>query len=167
MSYTVCVCFLYFFFSSRRRHTRCLSDWSSDVCSSDLADCVAVPDGADGWFYGHDCGRRRTPHLAGAAEFLSQPSHRAWHEQAAIHLRFHQRDVSLRTRRGVEFSGGSSCVAAGISRLTGRNFSRPTTRSRILETHRSLAAAGRCDLRLVSSAAWRKRHPSAHFTHQV
>src|SRR5205814_7849131 len=23
-------------FSSRRRHTRCLSDWSSDVCSSDL-----------------------------------------------------------------------------------------------------------------------------------
>src|SRR5258705_8163299 len=26
-----------FFFSSRRRHTRCLSDWSSDVCSSDLA----------------------------------------------------------------------------------------------------------------------------------
>src|SRR5258705_10073632 len=27
---------LIFFFSSRRRHTRCLSDWSSDVCSSDL-----------------------------------------------------------------------------------------------------------------------------------
>src|SRR5205814_4851556 len=25
-----------FFCSSRRRHTRCLSDWSSDVCSSDL-----------------------------------------------------------------------------------------------------------------------------------
>src|SRR5437899_8058054 len=28
--------FYVFFFSSRRRHTRCLSDWSSDVCSSDL-----------------------------------------------------------------------------------------------------------------------------------
>src|SRR5262245_62611437 len=28
---------LFFFFSSRRRHTRCLSDWNSDVCSSDLA----------------------------------------------------------------------------------------------------------------------------------
>src|SRR5438874_13525551 len=26
----------YFFFSSRRRHTRSLRDWSSDVCSSDL-----------------------------------------------------------------------------------------------------------------------------------
>src|SRR2546429_7139708 len=28
--------YLYFFFSSRRRHTRCSRDWSSDVCSSDL-----------------------------------------------------------------------------------------------------------------------------------
>src|SRR2546429_7301023 len=27
-----------FFFSSRRRHTRCSRDWSSDVCSSDLPD---------------------------------------------------------------------------------------------------------------------------------
>src|SRR5690242_21629255 len=27
---------LYFFFSSRRRHTRLTCDWSSDVCSSDL-----------------------------------------------------------------------------------------------------------------------------------
>src|SRR5208282_6847242 len=26
-----------FFFSSRRRQTRCYRDWSSDVCSSDLA----------------------------------------------------------------------------------------------------------------------------------
>src|SRR5690349_23839402 len=28
--------FFCFFFSSRRRHTRSLRDWSSDVCSSDL-----------------------------------------------------------------------------------------------------------------------------------
>src|SRR5699024_12108510 len=27
----------YFFFSSRRRHTRSKRDWSSDVCSSDLS----------------------------------------------------------------------------------------------------------------------------------
>src|SRR5258705_12985538 len=32
----------FFFFSSRRRHTRCLSDWSSDVCSSDLSFSVTV-----------------------------------------------------------------------------------------------------------------------------
>src|SRR3989454_1885904 len=29
---------LFFFFSSRRRHTRLQGDWSSDVCSSDLVD---------------------------------------------------------------------------------------------------------------------------------
>src|SRR5256885_7429306 len=29
--------FCFFFFSSRRRHTRLQGDWSSDVCSSDLA----------------------------------------------------------------------------------------------------------------------------------
>src|SRR5437868_8924302 len=29
--------FFFFFFSSRRRHTRSKRDWSSDVCSSDLA----------------------------------------------------------------------------------------------------------------------------------
>src|SRR5437899_12377639 len=34
---------LSFFFSSRRRHTRCLSDWSSDVCSSDLPISILVP----------------------------------------------------------------------------------------------------------------------------
>src|ERR1035438_2484032 len=30
----------FFCFSSRRRHTRCLSDWSSDVCSSDLKHAI-------------------------------------------------------------------------------------------------------------------------------
>src|SRR5262249_60131718 len=32
----------FFFFSSRRRHTRLVSDWSSDVCSSDLARSIGV-----------------------------------------------------------------------------------------------------------------------------
>src|SRR5256885_5493019 len=32
----VCVVSCFFFFSSRRRHTRLQGDWSSDVCSSDL-----------------------------------------------------------------------------------------------------------------------------------
>src|SRR5438034_10071063 len=31
-----------FFFSSRRRHTRSLCDWSSDVCSSDLMNETAI-----------------------------------------------------------------------------------------------------------------------------
>src|SRR5256886_12909067 len=36
---------LYFFFSSRRRHTRFDCDWSSDVCSSDLDVAVTDPRG--------------------------------------------------------------------------------------------------------------------------
>src|SRR5688500_20191768 len=38
-----------FFFSSRRRHTRLQGDWSSDVCSSDLAVAfhrLLMPDGS-------------------------------------------------------------------------------------------------------------------------
>src|SRR2546426_7087774 len=42
----------FFFFSSRRRHTRLQGDWSSDVCSSDLAAArlsgtTAVPSGLE------------------------------------------------------------------------------------------------------------------------
>src|SRR5207249_7157197 len=33
---------LFFFFSSRRRHTRSKRDWSSDVCSSDLEFCAML-----------------------------------------------------------------------------------------------------------------------------
>src|SRR5205814_4132899 len=60
-----------FFFSSRRRHTRCLSDWSSDVCSSDLDYVVsytnaatiltgdyAGPEDLDGVFSGLDAEQR-------------------------------------------------------------------------------------------------------------
>src|SRR5256886_5316781 len=37
--------FLFFFFSSRRRHTRFDCDWSSDVCSSDLVGARSDPAG--------------------------------------------------------------------------------------------------------------------------
>src|SRR5256886_12580295 len=36
----MCQMSVVFFFSSRRRHTRFDCDWSSDVCSSDLPDCM-------------------------------------------------------------------------------------------------------------------------------
>src|ERR1017187_10768159 len=35
-----CVGVFFFFFSTRRRHTRYIGDWSSDVCSSDLLFCA-------------------------------------------------------------------------------------------------------------------------------
>src|SRR2546429_9383173 len=37
----VCL-YLLIFFSSRRRHTICSRDWSSDVCSSDLLVCLGL-----------------------------------------------------------------------------------------------------------------------------
>src|SRR5687768_9875769 len=37
----------HFFFSSRRRHTRCSRDWSSDVCSSDLREFAAASGAAN------------------------------------------------------------------------------------------------------------------------
>src|SRR5438067_11126226 len=37
------MCNFYFFFSSRRRHTRSKRDWSSDVCSSDLVRLLGNP----------------------------------------------------------------------------------------------------------------------------
>src|SRR2546430_7291829 len=43
--YSMYFVFLFFFFSSRRRHTRFDCDWSSDVCSSDL-DLLAATVGA-------------------------------------------------------------------------------------------------------------------------
>src|SRR5256886_9530532 len=36
---------IFFFFSSRRRHTRFDCDWSSDVCSSDLPPAGGIADG--------------------------------------------------------------------------------------------------------------------------
>src|SRR5437764_6202643 len=49
----------FFFFSSRRRHTRYIGDWSSDVCSSDLA---------------ADAARRDQLHLAVVAAVFESPS---------------------------------------------------------------------------------------------
>src|SRR5258706_3538593 len=50
-----CRVHLFFFFSSRRRHTILVSDWSSDVCSSDLA--ALEPQWRDGSLaFVHACG---------------------------------------------------------------------------------------------------------------
>src|SRR2546426_9182673 len=48
---------VYFFFSSRRRHTRLQGDWSSDVCSSDLSPIGRRGDlwGAHGVLVGSRC----------------------------------------------------------------------------------------------------------------
>src|SRR5882762_9608470 len=65
---------VFFFFSSRRRHTRFKCDWSSDVCSSDLAERRA---GADAGQCFGDCGRKAGPAAARAAGAGHRPD-RKW-----------------------------------------------------------------------------------------
>src|ERR1019366_8957593 len=76
--------FLFFFFSSRRRHTRLVSDWSSDVCSSDLDQfAVASLFGDFAVFkdqnsirhtYGREAMRNEKRHLA-MGQFRESPEH--------------------------------------------------------------------------------------------
>src|SRR5262245_2177102 len=73
---------VFFFFSSRRRHTRCLSDWSSDVCSSDLDMINQLGERSPGHRitlrinpgFGH--GHSQKVNTGGA-----QSKHGIWHEQ--------------------------------------------------------------------------------------
>src|SRR5256884_709058 len=54
------ITFVFFFFSSRRRHTRCSRDWSSDVCSSDLFGTIGTAP------YGKECISSLVPGTHGA-----------------------------------------------------------------------------------------------------
>src|SRR5215211_9259931 len=64
------VSWVFFFFSSRRRHTRSLCDWSSDVCSSDLVRVARHP--------------REGP--AGKAADEQFDSFARWTDAVAVHL---------------------------------------------------------------------------------
>src|ERR1035438_10588001 len=67
----------FLFFSSRRRHTRCLSDWSSDVCSSDLLSTSLGPLVAHEAYPGH-----HTEHVRKEAGLLRR--HRCWEESIVV-----------------------------------------------------------------------------------
>src|SRR5438093_9170689 len=84
--------FVFFFFSSRRRHTRLVSDWSSDVCSSDLPfrkaeDALARGDGREAEEWMRETFLRRPEsfgfHYRRALRFLTEGQH----EQAAEDFR--------------------------------------------------------------------------------
>src|SRR5690554_7623493 len=75
------IVYSFFFFSSRRRHTRCGRDWSSDVCSSDLhsselnilAPCVQLM-----FYFGNDAkpkSTNRPPNRALPLLALASESH--------------------------------------------------------------------------------------------
>src|SRR5207249_6634048 len=94
---------LVFFFSSRRRHTRSKRDWSSDVCSSDLARAArprpqavkhSVAHPRQGWaeFVAASPGRgpiRDTHHRSadGQRGFLSEPPAHLPRKRSVLTLR--------------------------------------------------------------------------------
>src|SRR2546422_5251538 len=61
----------FFFFSSRRRHTRCSRDWSSDVCSSDLPGVVLAGSGLQALLAVWPHALPRTPEIALDAQVLA------------------------------------------------------------------------------------------------
>src|SRR5437879_504278 len=105
----LCSCFI-FFFSSRRRHTRYIGDWSSDVCSSDLTRDVAQQIG-DGLRVRH-CEGVRCKRVARAARQRALRSGRGEHREVR-----HDRVAAgggVTPRRGiahrrVDLGDGSSC----------------------------------------------------------
>src|SRR5438034_2980280 len=60
---------MFFFFSSRRRHTRSLCDWSSDVCSSDLIPVETARTACCSWLKWE----RRVPTLLATVQLLPTP----------------------------------------------------------------------------------------------
>src|SRR5260221_915319 len=70
---------MFFFFSSRRRHTRSLCDWSSDVCSSDLRRTASASANLP-------CALRVEPRLVSEKRTfgLSSPKSLRWIERAAL-----------------------------------------------------------------------------------
>src|SRR5438477_7248574 len=66
----------FFFFSSRRRHTRLTCDWSSDVCSSDLNGCMTAVKAwfAPSWSYTHCFWASVAARFARISHFLSTRS---------------------------------------------------------------------------------------------
>src|SRR6266498_5632356 len=89
-----------FFFSSRRRHTRCGRDWSSDVCSSDLD-----PSKQDSWALPHHKTAGGPPNAAGVRAALGRFSSTEGltnKSAARRHLEAHQAAISGKRDEGME-----------------------------------------------------------------
>src|SRR6266511_506340 len=106
------VYFLFFFFSSRRRHTIFSRDWSSDVCSSDLwlsARRPAPADYTEQW-------QRRCGHVGRERPSAGRGRRR---NQLPAHPRFHHTTAVP--------SGDRALVLDRRSRISRRKWSAPRT----------------------------------------
>src|SRR3712207_2154802 len=83
------VVYVYFVFSSRRRHTRYWRDWSSDVCSSDLGGFVMSFNGFIS--YSHAADGRLAPAVQRGLHHLARP----WHRRRALWIFRDQTGLSV------------------------------------------------------------------------
>src|SRR5690349_7262702 len=101
------------FFSSRRRHTRSLRDWSSDVCSSDLA-LIPIRKSAAWWALAHDERRKifeeRSHHVAHSLPYLPRIARRLHHGRDQIGR------ASCRERVAVSVAAASATRKVGAPR---------------------------------------------------
>src|SRR2546430_4422090 len=108
-------CF-FFFFSSRRRHTRFDCDWSSDVCSSDLNTYIAGNNGRTGsivfkgqYTSGPNANSPAAPGLADADFFLGFPT-----------------DLALGDRKSTRLNSSHSQISYAVFCLKKKKYPEPT-----------------------------------------
>src|SRR5688500_20410853 len=104
--------FLFFFFSSRRRHTRLQGDWSSDVCSSDLRPRPGGPFALAAFrscrlFVRTGLRRRRLPAVTAAWSRLGGPFAQIGRASCRERVEISVVAVAVKKTRGVETDGGS------------------------------------------------------------
>src|SRR5215813_14209290 len=110
---------MYFCFSSRRRHTRCGRDWSSDVCSSDLArvqELVLAPLARD------DVGRWMAEALSCDQERTAALAHLV-HEKTAGNPFFAMQFLSALAEEGLlTFDHGAACWVWELPRIHAKGY---------------------------------------------
>src|SRR2546429_6801837 len=107
---------IFFFFSSRRRHTRCSRDWSSDVCSSDLKAQVRLLAACD-------------LRLVARLHWQLEPF-RPFRERSVVHA--HPRVAEQVVQREIHVARLEAAVTVGDDRLLGSDPLRRVARAQLV-----------------------------------
>src|SRR2546422_5040120 len=151
---------VFFFFSSRRRHTRCSRDWSSDVCSSDL--CAA-------WLYD-----LLKPHVTKVV--VCDPRKNALLKAGNKSDRIDARKLAELLRSGLLSPVYQGEAEAGLRTLkelarsyltTAKDLTRVMNRLKALYRSRAIFCVGRGVYAPHHRAEWLQRLPAAGARHRA
>src|SRR5215510_6114127 len=127
----------FFFFSSRRRHTRWPRDWSSDVCSSDLLSLTDIADPLGAPIYGD---KVRSPGFIGGGQI-------GFNHQVGSVVFGVEADVS-----GASSDGTNTCFAVSVDSVSSNCRVRPDLYTTV--TGRLGYAVDRSLFYVKGGAAW-------------